>query len=301
MQKLLGCTGEEWAMVEGEIYGFGIADKSPEGIMMCRRMMREAQEESEASEHGRRAAGARWSKCSPDAHSCLQSQSQNKSQSKSQIPKGGSGEPQPPAPKAKGRKFSDEDRAAVRAWVKLFADCYREVNKAWPTGYEPDSTRWPHPKVVAAALWFSTRTVTERVRVKLLAVLRGEFYASPPANLAEFRVMYDRLTDACRKPRGADADVAAPPPSPEQQAAWSAERKRRERQGECAAAHRVGTDKGECGGTPDLCRDCPQREQPGARRYTPGPDRRTGLTPGGGFKRAGDVARQEAARLKGDA
>lgn len=123
---------------------------------------------------------------------------------------GASGEPDAPAvaPKRRGRQFSEPERAAVRAWVKLFADCYREVNNRWPTGYEPDSTRWPEPKVANAALALHKSGIGVNGKAKLLAVLRGEFYATPPANLAEFKAQYDRLTDANRK----DAKRGQPAP-----------------------------------------------------------------------------------------
>ena len=92
----------------------------------------------------------------------------------------------------------------MRTWTRLFADCYREVNKTWPTGYDPESKRFPEPKVAQAALWFERNiTASDAPRARLLAALRGEFYATPPANLAEFRVQYDRLTNTNRKGRKA--------------------------------------------------------------------------------------------------
>ena len=116
-------------------------------------------------------------------------------------------EPAAPAPLRKSRKFTEEERTAVRAWVKLFADCRKEAVGSFPTGYEPDSTRWPEPKIANAALWFHNNGgLNNGTREKLVAVLRGEFYATPPANLAEFRVMYDRLIDTNRKGAKGPAD-----------------------------------------------------------------------------------------------
>jgi hypothetical protein len=107
--------------------------------------------------------------------------------------------PEPVTPPVrKGRKFSDEERAAVRGAVQAFAVIYHEVNGAWPSWYAPDSRRWPEPKIANAALWFHGLP-PDKSRSTLRAVLAGEFYATPPANLAEFRVMFDRLTDANRK------------------------------------------------------------------------------------------------------
>lgn len=60
MQRLLGCTLHEWRIVEGELYGLGIAAKSKDGRMICRRMTREADEQRASSLHGRKAAEARW-------------------------------------------------------------------------------------------------------------------------------------------------------------------------------------------------------------------------------------------------
>jgi uncharacterized protein YdaU (DUF1376 family) len=60
MHRILGCTVEQWTSIEAELYDLAIASKSSDGRMMCRRMMREATEENEASEHARKAAEARW-------------------------------------------------------------------------------------------------------------------------------------------------------------------------------------------------------------------------------------------------
>ena len=65
MQRLLGCSEQEWCIVEGELYGMAIADKSSDGRMICRRMVREAEEQRALSLHGRKAAKARWGDARP--------------------------------------------------------------------------------------------------------------------------------------------------------------------------------------------------------------------------------------------
>ena len=42
MARILGCSEQEWSTVEAELYGLAIADKSSDGRMICRRMVREA-------------------------------------------------------------------------------------------------------------------------------------------------------------------------------------------------------------------------------------------------------------------
>jgi len=107
MQRLLGCTAGEWQVAEQELLTLGIADKSPEGILICRRMVREATEESDASDHGRKAAEARWR----NAHTMPTDASENR-------------EAEKPRTKNRERVPSDDGLALAN----LLHDGYRKAN-----------------------------------------------------------------------------------------------------------------------------------------------------------------------------
>ena len=74
--------------------------------------------------------------------------------------------------------------------------------------------------------------------------------------------------------------------TPAQLADRAAERQRIVSQTECAAEKRFGEPR-DCG-KQDICRGCPQAETPGKGRYSPGPSRATGLTPGGAWAKPGE-------------
>gem|GEM_PF-3363154 len=59
LARILGCSEQELSRVQAELYTLAIADKSKDGRMICRRMVREAKQKQVASERGRKGGKAK--------------------------------------------------------------------------------------------------------------------------------------------------------------------------------------------------------------------------------------------------
>lgn len=204
MQRLCSADAQEMQIVIEELEGAGVFSRCSDGAIYCRRMHRDEAERIAKSDHGKRGAECRWGAQDMPEHGSptpTPTPTSSPAPVKDSVPNG-TGEsgqkPDPPKP-AKVRKLTPEQTEAIRDWTALFADCYLEVTRAYPTGYKPDDNRLPHPKVQQAALWFEKNVKRGDAKTRLVGALKGDYYVTPPASLAEFKVMYDRLIEANRK------------------------------------------------------------------------------------------------------
>lgn len=170
----------------------------------------------------------------------------------------------PARPKRRKRPLTDQEKVEIRAWTGLYADCFREVNGMWPAGYDPESTRFPEPRLAQAALWLKRHVQPGDVKADLLEALRGGIYAKPPGDLAEFAVMIkrNRFVKASRKESTVGAD------SQETELRRRAEKCYRENPG-CGGGHEPACI---------VCRVMEKRRDAGRQAS------------GGGFRKVGDVA-----------
>jgi len=246
MARILGCSEQEWSTAQAELYGLAIADKSPDGRMICRRMVREAKQQQAASEKASKGGKAKAERAKGLLNPALREaekprsrESESQEDKKKDLGIGRDGqEPTRPdkdlSASPSNPKAEENDRAVkVRNW---FAVCYRKINKADLPGFDPDDRRMSVQDRNACkaiyAMYGNGRAGKpgyvnqDELRRRLYHALAGNYYKlRPPANVAEFKRILPNCVDSALRPTDQRKSIPHVPDRPKVNETPGAERK----------------------------------------------------------------------------
>lgn len=227
MRNLFGTQDGEAETVIDRLVAKGVASRDRNGVIYCRRMVRENTAEEAISDARRKAAKARW-ECKTHAKDALPTPDSGlrsptptpnskglglgdcADESDSSAPPSAESSSTPPdtdrTPTGAGkrkRRYSDEERAKIDKNVAWFYGRYfKAVGSHSPQ--EPKPGRFPHPADARAALKLSgllTEHKPDRVDAMLRDWLAGKYLSVPGDTLACFVAVFGKLLNPASRKR----------------------------------------------------------------------------------------------------
>ena len=221
LARILGCSEQELSTVQAELYGLAIADKSSDGRMICRRMLREASTARVRSEKAARGGKAKAARAQGLLNPAIretespkdrESEKPRTEKENPDLGRDGSETARPdkssPASPTDPKADENEKAVKVRNW---FAACYQKVNGVDIPGFDPDDLRMScqDRNACRAILRMHVKerkgkpgyVDTAELQRRLFHALSGNYYKiRSPGSVAEFVKVLPQCTDKALRP-----------------------------------------------------------------------------------------------------